>query len=88
MAISLPLAPSNIGPYEVAVAEVVAILGVARPLAGGYAIATHVLNILWVTLTGLVAMWLLGLRVQDIFYLGGPATAPASGPADSPEKVP
>jgi hypothetical protein len=33
-------------------------------------------------------MWLLGLRVQDIFYLGGPATAPASGPADSPEKVP
>ena len=88
MAISLPLAPSNIGPYEVAVAEVVAILGVARPLAGGYAIATHVLNILWVTLTGLVAMWLLGLRVQDIFYLGGPATAPASGPADSPERVP
>jgi uncharacterized protein (TIRG00374 family) len=87
MVISLPLAPSNVGPYEVAVAEVVAILGVARPLAGGYAIATHLLNIVWVTLTGLIAMWLLGLHFQDIFYLRTPAGAPATDP-EGMERVP
>lgn len=88
MAISLPLAPSNIGPYEVVVAEVVAVLGVTRSLAGGYAIVTHVLNIVWVTVTGLVAMWLLHLRMQDIFYLGGGAAAPASGGGESLESTP
>lgn len=88
MAISLPLAPSNIGPYEVAVAEVVAVLGVARPLAGGYAIAIHVLNILWVTLTGLIATWLLGLRLQDIFYLRAGAEAPTSAPRENMERMP
>jgi len=79
MVISLPLAPSNVGPYEVAVAEVVAVLGVTRSVAGGYAIATHLLNILWVTLTGVIAMWMLGLHFQDIFYLrtGGEAPRPA-----------
>jgi uncharacterized membrane protein YbhN (UPF0104 family) len=79
--ISLPLAPSNVGPYEVAVAEVVAVLGVTRSLAGGYAIATHLLNIVWVGLTGLVAMWLLGLRFQDIFYLRAQASSPRRAPS-------
>ena len=88
MAISLPFAPSNIGPYEVVVAEVVAVLGVARSLAGGYAIATHILNILWVLSTGVIAMWLLGLRVQDIFYLRGSPEAPAPAPGESLGRMP
>jgi len=87
MVISLPLAPSNVGPYEVAVAEVVAVLGVTRSLAGGYAIATHVLNILWVSFTGLIAMWLLGLRFQDIFYLRAQTTSPLPSARDSPERT-
>lgn len=70
MIVAMPLAPSNIGPYEVAVAEVVTLLGVDSAVAGGYAIGTHLLNILWVTVTGLVAMWFLGLGLADIFYLG------------------
>jgi uncharacterized membrane protein YbhN (UPF0104 family) len=88
MVISLPLAPSNVGPYEVAVAEVVAVLGVTRSLAGGYAIATHVLNILWVMLTGVVAMWLLGLRVQDIFYLRDQPEAPDPSPGEPVQRMP
>jgi uncharacterized protein (TIRG00374 family) len=88
MVISVPLAPSNVGPYEVAVAEVVAVLGVTRSLAGGYAIVTHLLNILWVTLTGLVAMWLLGLHFQDIFYLRTPPGAPAGTRPERLEDLP
>jgi uncharacterized protein (TIRG00374 family) len=87
MVISIPLAPSNVGPYEVAVAEVVAVLGVARPLAGGYAIATHLLNILWVTFTGLIAMWFLKLRPQDIFYLRTPERTPATTRPETIEDV-
>ena len=87
MVISIPMAPSNVGPYEVAMAEVVAALGVTRSLAGGYAIATHILNILWVSFTGLIAMWLLGLRLQDIFYLRARAEAPTPTPQESPERT-
>jgi uncharacterized protein (TIRG00374 family) len=88
MVISIPMSPSNVGPYEVAVTEVVAILGVARPLAAGYAIATHVLNILWVMFTGLIAMWFLRLRFQDIFYLRTGAEAPSPTPRQSPKGMP
>ena len=66
---AIPITPSNIGPYEVAVAEVVALLGVDASLAGGYAIGTHVVSIVWVVATGLAAMWLMGLRMTDVFYL-------------------
>ena len=86
MVISVPLAPSNVGPYELAVAEVVTLLGVTRSVATGYAIATHLLNILWVSLTGLVAMWLLGLRFQDIFYLRAQATSPRRAPPTDLER--
>jgi hypothetical protein len=88
MVMSIPMAPSNVGPYEVAVAEVVAALGVTRSLAGGYAIVTHLLNILWVSFTGLIAMWLLGLRFQDIFYLRTRAEMPTPAPRESLEEVP
>jgi hypothetical protein len=88
MVMSIPMAPSNVGPYEVAVAEVVAALGVTRSLAGGYAIVTHLLNILWVSFTGLIAMWLLGLRLQDIFYLRTRAEVPTPARRESLEEVP
>ena len=81
MIVSMPVAPSNIGPYELATAEVVAVLGVARPLAGAYAIGTHLLNILWVGISGLIAMWLMGLSFEDIFSLKrpeGPQPEPVS----------
>lgn len=70
MIVAMPVAPSNLGPYEVAVAEVVALLGVDSALAGGYAIGSHLLNILWVGITGMAATWMLGLSLGDIFHPG------------------
>ncbi len=69
MTVSIPLAPAGIGPWELATAEVVAILGVARPVAGAYAIGTHLFYILWVGFVGVLAMWALHLGIRDIFYL-------------------
>jgi uncharacterized protein (TIRG00374 family) len=83
MIVAMPVAPSNIGPYELATAEVVAALGVARPLAGGYAIGTHLLNIAWVGVSGLIAMWMLRVGLEDLFYLRRSAPEPAPG-SDGP----
>jgi hypothetical protein len=82
MIVAMPIVPSNIGPYELATAEVVAVLGVSRPLAGGYAIGTHLLNILWVGVSGLVAMWLMRMSMEDLFSLRRPGPVPGSdGPS-------
>lgn len=67
---AVPVAPSNIGPYEVALSETLKALGVETGLAGGFAIATHVFNILWITAAGSMAMWALGLTITDVFSLG------------------
>ena len=68
--VAMPLAPSNVGPYEVAVAAVVGLLGVDSAQAGAYAVGSHLLNIGWVGLSGLAAMWLMRLGFRDVFYLG------------------
>ena len=73
MTVSVPVAPAGIGPWELAVAEVVAVLGVARPVAGAYAIGTHLFNILWVGFVGVLAMWALRLGLEDVLYLRAPA---------------
>jgi hypothetical protein len=64
---AIPIAPSNIGAYEVAIAELMQALGVAEGTAGGFAIATHVLNIGWITAAGFVAMWALRMTLDDVF---------------------
>jgi uncharacterized protein (TIRG00374 family) len=85
---SVPITPSNIGTYEVAVTELAVALGVNGGVAGGFAIASHIFNILWITGAGFVAMWTLGLSPADVFSLGGPAANGASAseprPAPSP----
>jgi uncharacterized protein (TIRG00374 family) len=67
--VSLPLIPTSIGIYEVALQEVVALFGVDRTLAAGYAIGTHVFISIWIGLTGLIAIRMLDLRFEDVFYL-------------------
>ncbi len=67
---AVPVAPSNIGAYEVAIAELAQALGVAQGAAGGFAIATHVLNIAWITAAGFIAMWALGMGFDDVFSFG------------------
>lgn len=68
-AVSIPLTPSGIGPYEVATQEVLVLLGAERAQAAGFAIGAHLSLIIWVTLTGLAAMWLTRLSAREIFYL-------------------
>jgi uncharacterized protein (TIRG00374 family) len=66
---AIPVTPSNIGAYEVAVTELLKALGVDAGVAGGFAIAAHIFNILWITAVGFVAMWALGLGLDDVFSL-------------------
>jgi hypothetical protein len=67
---SLPIAPSNIGAYEVAVTETLKALGIDAGVAGGFAIAAHIFNILWITVIGFGAMWWLKLSLADVFGFG------------------
>lgn len=67
--VSLPITPTSLGLYEVALQEVIALFGVDRSLAAGYAIGTHLFISLWIAATGLLAAWLLNIRFEDLFYL-------------------
>ena len=68
-AVSIPLTPAGIGPFEVAVQELIVVLGAQRVLAAGFAIGIHLCLLVWITLTGLAAMWWTGLSPREIFYL-------------------
>ncbi len=67
MIVSLPLTPWDIGPYEVAVTEVLALLGADLTVAGSYAVGSHLLLLAWIAITGIASMWLLGLSPRDLF---------------------
>lgn len=67
---SVPITPSNIGTYELAVAELVKALGVGAGDAVAFAIATHIFNIVWITAAGFISMWALGLSLDDVFSFG------------------
>ncbi len=60
---AIPLTPWNIGPYEVVVTEALVLFGYSRFDASSYAIGSRLLLILWIGLTGVLAMWSLGLGV-------------------------
>ncbi|HLB23532.1 MAG TPA: lysylphosphatidylglycerol synthase transmembrane domain-containing protein [Dehalococcoidia bacterium] len=79
---AVPVTPSNIGAYEVAITELLKALGVDAGAAAGFAIAAHVFNILWITAAGFVAMWSLGLGLDDVFSF---RTKPAVALDESPE---
>ncbi len=83
-AVAIPITPSGIGPYEVATQELVVQMGEARALAAGYAIGIHLSLIIWVTITGLAAMWLMRLRPADIFYVTQRGQADAQPPPARP----
>jgi uncharacterized protein (TIRG00374 family) len=79
---AIPITPSNIGAFEVAITELTKALGVDAGQAGGFAIGAHVFNIAWITGAGFVAMWAMGLSFDDVFSFGG---KPVAGNAVEPE---
>jgi hypothetical protein len=80
---SLPITPSNIGAYELAMAELAMALGVDPGAAAAFAIASHMFNILWITGAGIVAMLALRLTFADVFSL----RAQRDGAIDAVERV-
>lgn len=82
MAQAIPITPWSIGPYEVAVTEVLVLLGSSRLDGSSYAIGSRILLMVWIGATGLIAMWSLDLRMKDL--LGGYRTeeAPATSEAE------
>jgi uncharacterized membrane protein YbhN (UPF0104 family) len=68
-AVSIPITPSGFGPFEVATQELIVALGGVAALATGFAIGTHLALVIWVTLTGLIAMWVMRLTPDEIFYI-------------------
>jgi uncharacterized protein (TIRG00374 family) len=85
MIVALPITPSSLGAYEVALQEVIALFGVDRSLAAGYAIGAHLFMSLWIVVTGLLAAWLLNISFEDLFYLRNGERRPGAVglPADS-----
>jgi uncharacterized protein (TIRG00374 family) len=69
LVVAFPLTPWNLGTYEVALQTVVVAFGVNGALAASYAIGTHIFSIFWITLTGLIAMWLLRLDIRDVMSM-------------------
>jgi uncharacterized protein (TIRG00374 family) len=70
---AVPVAPSNIGAYEVAITELTKALGVAAGPAGAFAIAAHIFNITSITVIGVVCLYALKLNWSDVFSFGPPA---------------
>ena len=66
---AVPITPSNIGAYEVAITELLKALGVEPAAAAGFAIAAHAFNILWISAVGFTSMWALRLTFDDVFSL-------------------
>ena len=68
--VSLPLTPWDVGPYEVAVTEALAIMGFSLSTAGAFAVGSHILLIIWISITGVVAMWTLQLSPRELIAGG------------------
>ena len=83
LAVMLPLALWNIGPYEVVLLELLVAWGVERDLAFAYALATHVLTNLWIVATGLLAIWLMRISLADVFTVRTPPTPAEVSRADA-----
>ncbi len=64
--VSLPITPWDIGPFEVAVTEAFVLLGGDRVDGSSFAVATHVLLLAWITVTGVIAMFTLNLRPGEV----------------------
>jgi uncharacterized protein (TIRG00374 family) len=74
---TFPITFQNIGTYEVVLIGLLRSQGVATADAFSYAVATRILVSLAITVMGLVAMWLMGMRPREVFGLRA-----SSRPAD------
>ncbi|RLT27545.1 MAG: UPF0104 family protein [Chloroflexi bacterium] len=64
--VAVPLTPWNVGPFELALTELLQLLGTDRATAAQFAVGSHLLLELWVSATGIFAMWSLHLGMRDL----------------------
>ena len=76
--VSLPLTPWDIGPYEIAVTEAFVLLGGDRVDASAYAVGSHLVLLVWITISGVLAMLALSLRPSEVLRPRG--APPSVGP--------
>jgi len=79
LAVAVPVALWNFGPYEALVGGILAAAETEPTVAVSYALSVHLLTSVWINLTGLCAFWALGVRPSDVLGLRGPA--PTGEPA-------
>ena len=84
--VSLPLTPWDIGPYEVAVTEALAFMGFGLSEAGAYAVGSHLLLIVWISITGVAAMWTLHVGPRDLLASRSDDAAEDAEPSQVPER--
>ena len=84
LVVSLPLTPWDVGPYEIAVTEAFVLLGGDRVDASTYAVGSHLVLLVWITLSGAVAMLALSLRPGEVFRAR--STAPDEPPEGGPPR--
>ena len=70
LVVSLPLLPFSLGTYELAIAGVLALLGVNNSAAAAYALASHLITIALSLVTGLPAMIIMGFRFRALVHFG------------------
>ncbi len=66
LAVAVPVALWNFGPYEALVAGVLTAAGTDEATALAYALAVHVLTNAWIVGTGLLAFWAMRLSPRDV----------------------
>ena len=71
LAVSVPVALWNFGPYEALVTATVVAAGVTEATALSYALSVHLLSNLWIDATGLLAFWALGASPREFFSITG-----------------
>ncbi|MEX2229352.1 MAG: lysylphosphatidylglycerol synthase transmembrane domain-containing protein [Dehalococcoidia bacterium] len=80
LVVALPLTPWDVGPYELLVSQAYVLLGAGRAEAAAFAIGSHLVLQLWIGVTGMAAMWWLGLAPREVLRRGdGPRSTAGSG---------
>ncbi len=82
--VSLPLTPWSIGPYELAVTEVLVAMGADRTNAGAFALGSHLMLQAWIVVTGVAAMFWIGLKPRDLLPGGHARSEDAVPSEDAP----
>ncbi len=62
----MPSAPTGIGPIEAATIFALSVFAINYNTSVSYAVFSHVLSIIFITLLGLIAMFIAGIDIRGI----------------------